>query len=112
MRFTFTDNETYQRKPRPWADYGLDEEASVEKFFYDHVKMYDADSCDDIVIEFVFENGKAYKLDYSYWIDYENGLEDEKFITEIPIDDVTMEYKTYRDWMGSMTHYGLPRAEP
>lgn len=102
MKFHCSDFYDYKKNPRPWIDYGLDEEETIEKYFVDHVQIYDTDVCDDIEIDFVFDNGNAFRLEYSWWIEYNPhwSLQSEKFVESIQLEDARC-MKTYRDIMGS-----------
>jgi len=112
MKFTHTDNAKYRvgigYVPKPWVDYGKSHKDSIMGYFEDKVRVWDADICGDVKIDFVFEDGKAYRLDYSWWCN-EFGEEDEYgekpwimdeyFIEEISIDDADVKEKRERDWL-------------
>ena len=111
MKFTTTDNYTYRagigNVPKSWIDYGLeDHKDSIWKYFYDKIKLWDWDECGSETHDFVFDDGKAFRLEYSWWSEWyhdddeENGLKDETFIEEISIDDAKVPDKNIgRDWL-------------
>ena len=114
MKFHCSEFWTFDKRPYPWCDMGLSEKETVEKYLERYVKVYDADICGNVTIDFVFDSGKAYRLDYSWWIDIEGDqwLCDEEFIEEIPISDAKNCMTKFRDIMGVNPKYsGLPRAE-
>lgn len=111
MKFTTTDNTFYRggigNIPKPWIEYSCkDYLDSVYKHFYDHIKHYDYDSGDDEIHDFVFEDGKAFRLVYDYWSEWyhedddENGLKYDIRIEEISIEEANVpEKKIERDWL-------------
>lgn len=113
MKFTHTDNQSYRvgigYVPRSWIDYGKDHMDSILQYLWDHVKVFDADMCGDTTVDFVFEDGKAYRLEYSWWIDNYQTLDeygegswigDDWEIEEISIDDAHVPEKQIgRDWI-------------
>lgn len=108
MKFHCSDFYDFKGNLRPWVDYGLDEEASILKYFYDIVKIYDADECGDEEYDFVFENGTAWKLYYSWYITYDP---DWKLMDEYHIEAINLEeakcMKKYRDVLGTPHHASL-----
>lgn len=102
MKFTTSLNYRYPGRPRPWIDGGnFSEKECINEYFLDEIKVYDADLCGNIWVEFVFDNGRAYLLEYSWWIEYdpEWDLCEEKIIKEIPLSDVKKCQTKYRDWI-------------
>lgn len=93
-----------QHVPKSWIDYDLNHMKSIQKYFDKHIRMYDADNCGFETHDFLFEDGKAFRLEYSYWIensnedDELNGLRDEYTIEEISSDDAKVPNKIDRDW--------------
>lgn len=116
MRFTWTGNTTYTGAPKPWGDYGEHHENTIHKFFFDVIKVYDADTCGDKTIDFVFEDGFAYRLEYSWWFsinDHEDYHElcDEWSVSEIALEEANVPSKTFRDWVGTMVNVRVPKAK-
>jgi hypothetical protein len=118
MKFTTTKNKSYRHKigyvPKPWIEYTFKPyeeyediyKSSIIKYFYDNIKLYDWDICGDETHDFVFEDGKAFRLEYSWWSEWyheddeKNGLKDEYDITEISIEEATVpEKKVGRNWI-------------
>lgn len=113
MKFTHTNN-TYYRvglgyTPKSWIDYDKPHKETIKKHLEDRVRVWDADICGDITIDFLFEDGKAYKLEYS-WYCNEYGEEDEYgetpwiidkyYIEEISADEAKVpDKKVGRDWL-------------
>jgi hypothetical protein len=103
MKFFTSDFWTFDGKPRPWCDYGLDKDSTIQKYFADIVEIFDADTCGDIEVFFAFEDGTTYRLDYSYWFDWddEDGpLLSEWEYKEIPPEDAENVMLKYRSIMG------------
>lgn len=119
MKFTTTQNTTYRngigKIPKPWIEYSSFKQyeeyedvyrSSIIKYFYDEIKRWDWDVCGDETHDFVFEDGKAFRLEYSWWSEWfhddeeENGLKDEYYIEEISLEDAKVpEKKIGRDWL-------------
>jgi hypothetical protein len=119
MKFTTTRNTTYRQGvgtvPKAWIEYtsfGPDEDledvynSSIMKYFYEHIKLWDWDVCGDGTHDFVFEDGKAFRLQYSWRVegyhedDEENGLKDEWYIEDISFEDANvMGKEKERDWL-------------
>lgn len=113
MKFTHTENTSYRKGigsvPKPWIDYDKNHKKTIEQYLEDHVKVWDADFCGDITVDFLFEDGKTYRLEYS-WYCNEHGEEDEYgekpwiideyYIEEIALDAAKVpEKKIGRDWI-------------
>lgn len=124
MKFTTTENTTYRagigKMPKAWIEYkdfsatdvGSWEydhdnlyKRSIVKYFYDKIKLWDFDICGDETHDFVFEDGKAFRLEYSWWAEWyhddddENGLKDEYHIEEITLEEANVPEKKERDWL-------------
>lgn len=110
MKFTTTDNACWRpgvgKFPKSWIEYpGKDHTESIYEYFYNNVKYWDFDVCGNETHDFVFEDGKAFRLEYSWWRDDwasedESSLKDEVYIEEISIDDaIVPEKKIGRDWL-------------
>lgn len=118
MKFTTTENTRYRpgigNVPKAWIEYtdknyedhGDVYQNSIINYFYAHIRHWDYDEGGDETHDFVFEDGKAFRLEYSYWSEWhhkddeENGLKSEYFIKEISIDDANVpEKKIGRDWL-------------
>lgn len=116
MKFTTTKNVKYRIGigyiPKPWIEYesfdGVDDledvyRSSIMKYFYDEIKLWDFDICGDEVHDFVFEDGKAFRLHYGWWRDEyadedESYLRDEYDIEEIDLKEANVP-KSERDWL-------------
>jgi hypothetical protein len=111
MKFTTTSNYTYRagigNVPKAWIDFGHeDHEDSIWKYFKDNTKCWDWDACFDEEHDFVFQDGKAFRLYYSGWSEWhheddeKNGLQDEVTIEEISLDEANVPEKHMeRNWL-------------
>jgi hypothetical protein len=117
MKFTTTENTTWRQGvgkiPKPWIEYTFkpyeDYEdvyrSSIMEYYYDHIKCWDFDICGSETHDFVFEDGKAFRLEYSWWAEWyhdndeENGLKDEYYIEEITLEEANVSEKKIRDWL-------------
>lgn len=107
MKFTTTENRSYSCTvvPKPWIDYDLNHEKSIEKYFNRQIRVHDTDNCEFETHDFVFGDGKAFRLEYSYWIDHSNededlnGFYDEYTIEEISVDNADVPNKKDRDFI-------------
>lgn len=118
MKFTTTENTVYRAGigniPKAWIEYiEFDEcekyedvyKTSIMKYFHDHIYLWDFDFCGNETHDFVFEDGKAFRLEYSWWRDDwapedESCLKHEHYIEEISIDAANVpEKKIGRDWL-------------
>lgn len=108
MKFTTTENRSYsvgQYIPKSWIDYDLNHEKSIKKYFNGHIRVQDTDNCEFETHDFLFEDGKTFRLEYSYWIDQSNededlnGFYDEYTIKEISADDADVPNKKDRDFI-------------
>jgi len=89
------------QNPSPWRETSETNEFKViEKYFNDHIKVWDADNCGYEEIYFAFDTGKAFILKYDWWCDYdsEEYIKDEWEIEEIYINDAKG-ICTNRDWL-------------
>lgn len=115
MRFTFSENYTQDKMPKPWVDYGsdFDELKTINKFFYDYVKVYDADNAGDEFVDFVFDNGKAFRLEYEWYIEYNPdwNLVDRMNIREIRLTEANVPSKKFHDFIGTTRYAGMPIAK-
>lgn len=114
MKFTTTNNTIYRAGigsvPKSWIDYNLDHIESIDKYFQDKVRIYDADTCGDETHDFVFEDGKAFRLEYSWYLNAGGEVDDdgeelpwviyESRIIPIAIADANvLDKKVGRDWL-------------
>jgi hypothetical protein len=111
MKFTTTRNVTYRLGigyvPKKWIEAkNEDHRLAIISYFYEEIKLWDWDICGDQTHDFVFDDGKAYRLEYSWWSEWhhkdeeENGLKDEYTIEKIDIEEANVpEKKTKRDWI-------------
>ena len=110
MKFTTTYN-TRSRSgigniPKSWIESDLtDHTEIIETYFENHIRHWDFDVCGDETHDFVFDDGKAFRLEYSWWAEYhneneeENGLKGEYFIEEITQEDANVPTRIRRDWL-------------
>jgi hypothetical protein len=111
MKYTTTKNKVWRPSigeiPKPWIETSLDDHREVvEEHFYDEIKLWDFDICGSETHDFVFDDGKAFRLEYSWWAEWyhddeeENGLKSEIDIYEISVDEANVpEKKPGRDWL-------------
>lgn len=85
MKFTTTENYSYRSPgmhvPKPWIDYGLDVEKSIRRYWDREIKILDADTAGYTETDFLFDNGKCYRLYYEWYLNFDHG-EDESFIQD------------------------------
>lgn len=113
MKFTTTENTTYRfgigKIPKPWIESCKDctdiYKDTIVEYYYDNIRHWDFDFAGYETHDFVFEDGKAFRLEYSWWRDDyaeedESCLKDEYYITEINIEEADVpEKKMGRDWI-------------
>jgi hypothetical protein len=101
MKFHCSDFFDFKGNPKPWVDYGLNEEESMKKYFFDIIKIYDADTCGDEEYDFVFDSGNAYRLEYEWYIEFdpEWRLVDNFYIEPIDLEEARC-MKKYRNILG------------
>ena len=111
MKYTTTDNHTFRAGigyvPKPWIECNSDisYENIVYNHFSKHIRAYDADECGNETHDFLFSDGKAFRLEYSWWIDWHNedpelnGFQDEYTITPISPNEANVPTKTERDYI-------------
>lgn len=109
MKFTTTNNKRYRAGvgyvPKPWLEYpDLNYLDSINEYFEDNIKLYDFDFCGNETHDFIFEDGKAFRLEYTWWRndfaeEDESVINDEIEIEEISIEDANVpEKEMKRDW--------------
>lgn len=110
MKFTTTYNTTYRQgigeTPKSWIECDTsDHQDAIRKYFYRNIKLYDWDVCGDETHDFLFDDDKAFRLEYSWWSEWnhdndeENGLKDEYYITEIDPSEAKVPTGKSRDWL-------------
>lgn len=110
MKFTTTYNIGWRpgvgKFPRTWMEYpGTNNIDSVYRYFDDKIKRWDWDVCGDETHDFVFEDGSAFRLEYSWWTDVwaseeEGQMKDAVHVQEISIDEANVpDKKPRRDWL-------------
>lgn len=107
MKYTHSRNirssfSTSPSSPKPWIDATKDDEkAVVEAYYHKHLFVYDADICGNEEMDFSFSTGKAFKLESSYWIEYnpEWEIHNEYYITEIDMKELPSWMQKERDWI-------------
>jgi hypothetical protein len=112
MKFTTSENNRWIKGvgevPKEWIDYGLDHQESMERYFQDHIVVHYADSAGYEIVDFLFEDGKAFRLEYEWslnvfeekdvWGD-EPWILDYKWIEDIDPSKANILSKTPRDWL-------------
>ena len=96
MKFTTTNNWTYRRGignvPMSWIEYpDKNHIDSIYEYFDYNIRIWDWDVCGDETHDFVFEDGKAFRLEYSWWTDMwaeedESRMKDEVWVEEISLE--------------------------
>lgn len=110
MKFTTTNNWTYRRGignvPMSWIEYpDKNHIDSIYEYFDHNIRIWDWDVAGDETHDFVFEDGKAFRLEYSWWTDMwagedEDHMKNEVNVEEISIDEANVpEKKIGRDWL-------------
>lgn len=106
MKYTTSYNVRYRpgigEAPKPWIETDLtDHEKVMGKYHRDELYTYDADTCDNGDVFFVFDDGKAFKMEWSYWMDYDPEWEihNEWHSEEIDITDTPLWMHKERDWL-------------
>jgi hypothetical protein len=63
---------------------------------------------------FIFENGKAFCLEYSWWISYDSEwhIDEEMTVDEIKLEHAQHCMTTFRDIIAIPQHSDLPIAKP
>lgn len=106
MKYTTSDNTTWRPNvgtiPKPWLTSNLDiHERVIWEYLRENVIPYDADVCDDGEIIFLFEGDMAFKVHWSFWIDYDPDFEikHEWHMEEMELSDVPSMMRKERDWI-------------
>lgn len=110
MKFTTTYNTIYRGNigevPKSWIECeSKNHKECIGKYFYSNIKLYDWDVCGDETHDFLFDDGKAFRLEYSWWSEWyheddeENGLKDEYYIEAIDPSEATVPTGKSRDWL-------------
>jgi hypothetical protein len=110
MKFTTTTNTTYRRGigsvPLSWIEYpDKNHIDSIYEYFDNNIRIWDWDVCGDETHDFVFDDGKAFRLEYSWWTDMwaeedESRMKTEVHVEEIAIEEANVpEKKPGRDWL-------------
>lgn len=111
MKFTTTMNTGYRKgvgsHPKSWIEYpNKNHIDSVYEYIDNNIRRWDWDVCGDETHDFVFEDGKAFRLEYSWWSEWyheddeENGLKDSVYVEEISLEEANVpEKKPGRDWL-------------
>lgn len=90
---------------KPWIDYGLNHEESIDKYFHSNIQIYDFDTGGDETHDFLFEDGKAFRLEYTWWSEWQhddddyNGPRFYRYLDEISPDEADVPDKKQRDWI-------------
>lgn len=110
MKFTTTTNTTYRKGigsvPRSWIEYpGKNHADSIYVYFDKNIKMWDWDVCGNETHDFLFDDGKAFRLEYSWWTDEWAGEDEERMKDEVHVEEISIEEanvpekKPGRDWL-------------
>lgn len=110
MKFTTTYNTAHRMGigeiPKSWIECVSEtHEDCIRKYFVRNIKLYDFDICGDETHDFLFDDRKAFRLEYSWWSEWyhddveENGLKDEVTIEEISSSDAKVPTEKLRDWL-------------
>jgi hypothetical protein len=117
MKFTTTENTIWRpgvgKIPKAWIEYTFKPyeeyedvyKSSIMKHFDERIRHWDFDVCGDETHDFVFEDDKAFRLEYSWWRDDwaeedEDSLKHEFSIEEITLEEANVpEKKIGRDWL-------------
>lgn len=76
MKYFASDMFQYRKNlgsvPKNWVDSIFhDEKDIILDYLNNEIRVFDADTCGEKIIYFVFENNKVYKLYYDWYIKYE-----------------------------------------
>ena len=111
MKFNTTENTTYRGNigyvPKPWIECDSeDHETCIRRYFIQNIKVWDFDECGCETHDFVFDTGRAFRLEYSWWMEWHheddemNGPNDEMIITEISVEEADVPDKNpKREWL-------------
>lgn len=106
ITYTHTNNTGWNRyigrAPLPWL---VSEETNhkkvIDEFFQDKIRVWDADICGEETIDFLFDDGKAFRLEYSWWIEpnSDDWLHDHVEVHEIDAKEANVPTKINRDFL-------------
>lgn len=113
MKFTTTENKSYRGSlgyvPKAWITAeGTDHKSIILNYFNKYIRIYDFDNCGEEIHDFVFDDGTAYRLTYSWWRDWysrdpdDDGCQDhhDYTIEPISVEEADVIDKTPgRDWL-------------
>lgn len=110
MKFTTTYHTTFRtgigRVPKSWIECkSKTHEDCIVRYFYQNIKLYDWDTCGDETYDFLFDDGRAFRLEYSWWSEWHHedeeliGLRDEYYINEIASSEANVPTEKARDWI-------------
>jgi hypothetical protein len=110
MKFTTTENTSYKigigQVPKSWIESDTDDHIkTIRSYYMKHIHHWDYDCGEDEEHDFLFDDGTAYRLYYSYWSEWhhedeeENGLKDSYHIEEIKAENAKVPCKKQRDWL-------------
>lgn len=87
----------------------MDHDDSILKYFHENIETYNADSAGYETHDFVFEDGKAFRLEYERYLNIYNEVDEfgeepyliyNIFIEEINLEEADVpEKKCERDWI-------------
>lgn len=110
MKFTTTMNTVYRKGvgtfPKPWIEYpDKNHIDSIYAYFDKNIRIWDWDVCGDETHDFVFDDGKAFRLEYAWWTDYWAEEDESRMKTEVRVDEILLddanvpEKKPERNWL-------------
>lgn len=110
MKFTTTYNTVYRAGigdiPKAWIEYpDKNHIDSVYEYFDRKIQKWDWDVAGDETHDFVFEDGKAFRLEYSWWTDIWAGEDEDRMKNEVNVEEISIdeanvrEKKIGRDWL-------------
>ena len=112
LKYTHTGNRRYDQAggyiPKNWIETHKSELDTINSYFEARIKVYDADICGDQTHDFLFSNGKAYRLEYSWYCNTAEEKDDwgevpwiidEVHVAEITKAKANVPDKSNRDWL-------------
>ena len=113
MNFTTSKNKDYRNGtyvPRPWLDYNKPHFESIKQYFEEKMQVWDADNAGSDECDFLFEDGKAFRLYYSWYLNIYGEVDDEtgeelpwvigdSELEEISAEEAKTLDKKERDWI-------------
>jgi len=104
MRFFASDMYSYRKNVGEvslgWKETSLSEKNTINKYFMEKLKVFDADNCGSKEVFFAFSSNRYFKLNYEWWIDISSDeyIRDCLYITEIKKEQCK-NIASDRDWL-------------